>query len=669
MAEAIGLVSGALTLAHTLGELGSVVIRLKALWGEIERAPQRVRSLVEEMQILSHLLSDIDSQLNNTVSPDDVWDSGYTAYATRYCRQVFDTLSSLGADLHHEIDSLSRLTRKLGAVRVVLKEGIIRSLERQLRSACGLLQICLQCYSIALGRVSHDKIDGIFTLLQEDRTIRLAKPTQNEPPDAPQKSLHYTRSPRAKKRLYKSALIGTISISTTLDSSLFVATAIPPPWLRSLAWSLTVSRHLQQFNMRYYNNRPNNSDIFMRVKSKDLAGMLHHFQNRSASPFDRDERGLTLLHYAASTGDLAICQKLLELGLDSCIDEDLQDSFSPREIAVLAALWDEGEVSENSIANTQLLRLFGHSPYPEDDYCFFLLGCSSGRYDLTVISALQRLVAPSLHSLPARDRLELARAYCCISLPGDHPDPGIVKYLLRGGESLLPTDVLQSVWEGFSIIHTTAISFGRACRTVTGPTKGLGGKQLVRWRRFAADIITLSKPFMLGYVEKVHHKYAVEICPQVSKADWVGTSLLSLLKGCSLDCFDGSGADLARAKDAWQQVTSFTLAGWLERLTSCGIDLGEYGKKEKEIFDQRPQGMEESYSFALSFNQWVASEQKHTSLMLVARLQSFGYGFDLADWCLVWEMDDQRTAACSRQEEKPQDLPDSALLVPGAWVE
>jgi hypothetical protein len=148
MAEAIGLVSGTLTIAQALGELGSVVIHLKALWGEIERAPQRVRSLVEEIRILSHLLSDIDSQLKHKTVASDVWDSDYTTYAIRYCLQVFDTLSSLVANLHHEIDSLSRLTRKLGALKVVLKEDTTRSLERQLRSACGLLQICLQCYSM-----------------------------------------------------------------------------------------------------------------------------------------------------------------------------------------------------------------------------------------------------------------------------------------------------------------------------------------------------------------------------------------------------------------------------------------------------------------------------------------------------------------------------------------
>jgi len=120
-------------------------------------------------------------------------------------------------------------------------------------------------------------------------------------PIATYRSSHDTQSLRAKKRLYKSSIIGTISISTTSDNSSFVATAIPPPWLRSLAWSLTVSRQLQQFNIRYYNIRPNTSDVFMRVKSNDLSGMLHLFQNRCASPFDRDEDGLTLLHVSIET--------------------------------------------------------------------------------------------------------------------------------------------------------------------------------------------------------------------------------------------------------------------------------------------------------------------------------------------------------------------------------
>jgi len=167
-------------------------------------------------------------------------------------------------------------------------------------------------YHRALGRVSHDKTDDILTLLLEDRSIRLASPIQKKNCQSTTRnddelliathtrSSHDTRSLRGakKKRLYKSsAIIGTISISTTSDNSSFVAIAVPPPWLRSLlAWSLTVSHHLQQFNIRYYNTRPNTSDIFTRVKSKDLSGMLHLFQNRCASPFDRDEDGLTLLH-------------------------------------------------------------------------------------------------------------------------------------------------------------------------------------------------------------------------------------------------------------------------------------------------------------------------------------------------------------------------------------
>lgn len=317
----------------------------------------------------------------------------------------------------------------------------------------------------------------------------------------------------------------------------------------------------------------------------------------------------------------------------------------------------------------QLFQRSDRNPYPEDDYRFFLLGCCSGGCDLAVVSAFQRLVASSLYSLPARNRLELARAYCCVSLSGNHPDSGIVKYLIKGDKSLLYADMSQSIWEGLSIIHTIAISFGRVYRMVGGSTKRCGGERLAQWRQLAANAIALSKPFMLHYVETVHNNYSVEVCQQAPKGEWVGTPLLSLLKGCSLDWFEGPGGDLVRVKEMWQHITSFALAGWLERLTSCGIDLGEYGREEKGIFNQAVGRMAGSFSFALSFGYWDASEQKHVSRSLVAQLRGFEYGSDLADWFLVWEIDGQSATATCGPKNGSQLLPDAELAIPGAWVE
>lgn len=147
MAEAVGLVSGVLTIAHTIGELGSLAIKLKALWDEIDAVPERVRGLVVEVRILSHLLSDIDNQLRQTSTFRDSWNTHYAEYAAHYCRQVFVAMSTLVVDLRREIDSSRPLVRKFKAAKLTLNKNRMKFLEHQLRSACGLLQMCMQCYS------------------------------------------------------------------------------------------------------------------------------------------------------------------------------------------------------------------------------------------------------------------------------------------------------------------------------------------------------------------------------------------------------------------------------------------------------------------------------------------------------------------------------------------
>lgn len=141
MAEAIDIVSGVLTFAHTIGELGHMAVKLKALWDEVDAVPQMVQRLVEEIRVLGHLLSDIDNQLRHHNTSQDIWNTNYAVCAAYYCRELFDAMSSLVTDMRREIDSSSRLMRKFKAAKISLKKNKMESMEQRLRSACGLLQM------------------------------------------------------------------------------------------------------------------------------------------------------------------------------------------------------------------------------------------------------------------------------------------------------------------------------------------------------------------------------------------------------------------------------------------------------------------------------------------------------------------------------------------------
>lgn len=77
-----------------------------------------------------------------------------------------------------------------------------------------------------------------------------------------------------------------------------------PKWLSTRGWSIKFRNDpngLRQFNFRRYNIRPSDSEIFLTVGKGDLDGMLRLFQSRNATPFDRDEQGLSLLHVSYAT--------------------------------------------------------------------------------------------------------------------------------------------------------------------------------------------------------------------------------------------------------------------------------------------------------------------------------------------------------------------------------
>ena len=72
-----------------------------------------------------------------------------------------------------------------------------------------------------------------------------------------------------------------------------------PSWLSSIAWDfemVVTSSNLRQFNLRQYHHRYSQCEVFSLIRDGDLAGLRTMFLRRDASPFDRDEKGLSLLH-------------------------------------------------------------------------------------------------------------------------------------------------------------------------------------------------------------------------------------------------------------------------------------------------------------------------------------------------------------------------------------
>lgn len=131
------------------------------------------------------------------------------------------------------------------------------------------------------------------------------------------------------------------NIAVLSNDSVCTVTIHLPRWLTGAVWRFWMRKPCWDLRLRQYNIRSEEADIFVSVRGGDVEKMLLLFERRDASPFDRDANGRSLLYvsnwkktapfcwakphsqqYAAAFHQPTICKRLLEMGLNECVDED-----------------------------------------------------------------------------------------------------------------------------------------------------------------------------------------------------------------------------------------------------------------------------------------------------------------------------------------------------------
>ncbi|KAK1528306.1 hypothetical protein CPAR01_12864 [Colletotrichum paranaense] len=83
MAEAFGVVVSAFTVVEIAGKLGSSTIKLKKLWNEVQDVPREINQLVEQVDILNAILTEMDVELTSGERAGDTGDRLTTANSYR----------------------------------------------------------------------------------------------------------------------------------------------------------------------------------------------------------------------------------------------------------------------------------------------------------------------------------------------------------------------------------------------------------------------------------------------------------------------------------------------------------------------------------------------------------------------------------------------------------
>ena len=292
-----------------------------------------------------------------------------------------------------------------------------------------------------------------------------------------------------------------------------------------------------------------------------------------------------------------------------------------------------------------------HQSPDVENYRFFPFGCCLGPTGLASLEQFQRETVPQYFSLPAEERLGVARAYCLCGPSRQHPDVNVFTFLIRKGGKLRPNDYkTNSTRPGCSLIHSIAISMGRAYRRMEISRPRTCRSQEAGWARLLRKVLMgawESRQKVLHLVESVQPQRSIHV-GIVCKTNWTGTALLSVLKASVAERFWESNQRPRPFKQAWkewQSIPASALRGWLSRLAEFGVDLLEYGRQEQKVLFHS--GANEGAT-ALDFlwtTSWRSRSKKEiVEKQLPIRLCHIDVGCSPNDWLLAWDIDVEKIA-------------------------
>ena len=147
---------------------------------------------------------------------------------------------------------------------------------------------------------------------------------------------------------------------------------------------------------------------------------------------------------------------------------------------------------------------------------------------------------------------------------------------------------------------------------------------------------------MLHMAEHVGYQYSIDTGNLACEADWVGTPLLSMLRGSVAQAFwvrNTESKPFKKQWEEWQSVLAHTLGYWLTELMELGVDLREYGRREWEILYSMAGERVGALEFMWVSSWWSNLTETTLTTYLPVRLCQFRFGASPSQWSLSWEID------------------------------
>ncbi|KAF6810015.1 ankyrin repeat-containing protein [Colletotrichum musicola] len=652
MAEVFGVVASAVARRQAVES----VMKLKQLWDKIQDAPKRFSDLFVKLEILSALLDDVDRQFADPDLPPGFWDRNLAQQSLKLCRNVSSQLEVLCSSLKDQLSSTRRPKRFKGAIKVIMNDDGVRELEAKLDSALSLLQMAHQCYLGALTQA----LPAIIGLRMSALGSQSAPAEKDESNFVAERQCMVKQVSQSRKRTNphressqvhnrRFSIWGWMTIETLENGSNYTSSVKIRDWLTQKIWEAqsTTGWGGWQFNMRVHSTIPLNGSAMQCIRKDDAEGLLKLFNDRAASPYDRNTRDWTLLFTATVFASYKVSKLLLELGAE--VEEIYPSSEHPD------SQWIPFPSALRSQLTSSMVDLW--ADFGLDSSCFSPT-CKSP-YDIlyrtrasdNALKALQRRLCPEYFTIDFSRRCQVARLAVCV-LPRLRY-PATLAYLIRGADRLSPNDLSESAAEDVSLLITATTALGLFSAYHALPVVD-NNEYLIMpedafeaWREFLIDLLSLG-----CQVEVVNPRvYFNDMHPWRVNIQVAVTPLRSVMQGVT-EMIPWAARNSVKAAEV-VEVFRVSLYEWLKIVHSAGVDLIRYG-----LWEQRQRC---SHNLMDTFDNlnWDTPQ-----LQFVVHLVGFRIG-SLPDEWSFWLVEEHKRYALDFW----QMLDKRVEVMPGSWVD
>lgn len=140
MAEMLGIVAGGMGVASLAIQIEDSVMKLKDFWNAVKEAPEEVKYLIEEIETLSLVLSEIRA------NGDDDDKTRVSSVSLKMCLDLCQRGAEILGTVVREAEQEIVKKRRIGSLKMVLKKGLVDKLRDRLKTVQLMLMLSNQTY-------------------------------------------------------------------------------------------------------------------------------------------------------------------------------------------------------------------------------------------------------------------------------------------------------------------------------------------------------------------------------------------------------------------------------------------------------------------------------------------------------------------------------------------